>query len=212
MDAQNDKYKMIFIDNKYTKWYNAIVDRAKKRVTSGYTEKHHIIPKSLRGSNESFNLVKLTAREHFVCHLLLVRMVNGTYKRKMSYALWLMCNLKNHLQLERHIPNSTTYENVRKTHSVVVSETFKGVKKTYSSFSGRTHTEKTLLLQSIIKLGEKNPNFGKVQKPEWNAGKSKSQIGIKKPIITCKVCGISVGGHGNYIRWHGSNCKLNTSI
>ena len=114
MDAQNDKYKMIFIDNKYTKWYNAIVDRAKKRVTSGYTEKHHIIPKSLRGSNESFNLVKLTAREHFVCHLLLVRMVNGTYKRKMSYALWLMCNLKNHLQPERYIPNSTTYENVRK--------------------------------------------------------------------------------------------------
>ena len=33
----------------------------------GYYEKHHIQPKSLGGSNKKENLVRLTAREHFIC-------------------------------------------------------------------------------------------------------------------------------------------------
>ena len=37
---------MIFIDNKYTKWYYTIIDNAKQRVNSvdDYLENHHIIP------------------------------------------------------------------------------------------------------------------------------------------------------------------------
>jgi cellobiose-specific phosphotransferase system component IIA len=66
---------MIFIDNKYTRWYYNIVTNAKSRISIGYTEKHHIIPKSCGGNNSKNNLVALTAREHFVCHLLLIRMV-----------------------------------------------------------------------------------------------------------------------------------------
>lgn len=42
---------MIFIDNKYTYWYYNIVHRAKTRNITGYTEKHHIIPKSCGGDN-----------------------------------------------------------------------------------------------------------------------------------------------------------------
>ena len=36
-----------------------------------YYENHHIIPKCLNGSNEEYNKVLLTAREHYVCHKLL---------------------------------------------------------------------------------------------------------------------------------------------
>ena len=36
-----------------------------------YFENHHIIPKCLAGTNDSENLVLLTAREHFICHKLL---------------------------------------------------------------------------------------------------------------------------------------------
>ena len=54
---------MIFIDNKYTNYYYSIVDRAKARTLSPeiYSEKHHIVPKSLGGDNSKNNLAKLTA-------------------------------------------------------------------------------------------------------------------------------------------------------
>lgn len=39
----------------------------------GYSEKHHIVPKCLGGSDDKFNLVVLTAREHFLAHYLLTK-------------------------------------------------------------------------------------------------------------------------------------------
>ena len=77
---------MIFIDNKYTRWYYNIVINAKSRIPTGYTEKHHIIPKSCGGSNSKENLAKLTPKEHFICHLLLTKMVNGHNRHLMVYA------------------------------------------------------------------------------------------------------------------------------
>ena len=55
---------MQFIDNKYTHWYYDIIDRAKERALSAnkYYEKHHIVPKSLGGSNNADNLVKLAKK------------------------------------------------------------------------------------------------------------------------------------------------------
>lgn len=38
-----------------------------------YCESHHIIPKSEGGDNSAENLVNLTAREHYIAHLLLAR-------------------------------------------------------------------------------------------------------------------------------------------
>lgn len=38
-----------------------------------YCEKHHIIPKSLGGSDDQSNLIMLTAREHFIAHRLLLK-------------------------------------------------------------------------------------------------------------------------------------------
>ena len=37
-----------------------------------YCESHHIIPKCLGGSNSKSNIINLTFREHYICHLLLV--------------------------------------------------------------------------------------------------------------------------------------------
>jgi hypothetical protein len=77
---------MIFIDNKYTRWYYNIVKTAKSRTITGYTEKHHIIPKSCGGDNSKGNLVALTAKEHFICHLLLTKAVTNDFRFKMVYA------------------------------------------------------------------------------------------------------------------------------
>lgn len=80
---------MIFISNRYTRIYHSIIERARHRSLpkSVYVESHHIIPRSLGGSDEINNLVKLTYKEHRVCHKLLVKMTQGKAKGKMSYAL-----------------------------------------------------------------------------------------------------------------------------
>lgn len=61
----------------YLKVYKSIIDNAKlrglnKKKLSGYYEIHHILPKCEGGLDDRENLVLLTAREHFVCHKLLV--------------------------------------------------------------------------------------------------------------------------------------------
>jgi hypothetical protein len=70
----------------YLKIYNSIVERGKDRVITGYTETHHIIPKCLGGSNDYWNLIVLTAKEHFICHLLLCEIYPKNIK--LRFALW----------------------------------------------------------------------------------------------------------------------------
>jgi len=201
----------MFINNKYTKWYYRIIERASIRQVDGYVERHHIIPKSLGGLNKKDNLVSLTAREHFICHLLLTKMTDGENRKKMSYALWLIINMKNKTQSERYSVNSYSYELIRQTHSMIVSNATKGQKKNYSSFKGKKHKKETINYFSSIKMGKNNPNYGIKQKPEWNKAKSDSQKGISKPKVSCLECHRIVGGYGNLTRWHG-NCEKNKEI
>ena len=77
--------------NKYHKWYEQLIDRARNRTIEGYVERHHIVPKSLGGTNEKSNLVKLTAREHLIAHMLLPRFVEN--KVPMWNALWGMIHM-----------------------------------------------------------------------------------------------------------------------
>lgn len=59
-----------------------------------YYESHHIIPKSLGGTNVSSNIVLLTAREHFVAHILLVKICEKRYGRfhKNTYKMIVSSN------------------------------------------------------------------------------------------------------------------------
>jgi len=58
----------------YLRAYNNIVERAQDRERpTEYVEKHHILPKCMDGLNTKDNIVFLTAKEHFICHKLLVR-------------------------------------------------------------------------------------------------------------------------------------------
>jgi hypothetical protein len=80
------------LENKYSRWYEQLVTRAQIRTLSSgtYTEKHHIVPRSAGGSDSPDNLARLTAREHFICHWLLVKMTTGKFRAKMVYALRMM--------------------------------------------------------------------------------------------------------------------------
>ena len=77
-----------FLNNKYTKTYYQIINRAQIRlIPLEYTEKHHIIPKckSFNGPNTKKNLVHLTFREHWTCHHLLMKMC---ITPQQKYSMW----------------------------------------------------------------------------------------------------------------------------
>jgi hypothetical protein len=77
---------MLFLINKYSSWYYNIINRAQSRTLEGYVERHHIIPKCLGGTNEQSNLVALTAKEHYICHRLLIRMTSDDAKKTLIKA------------------------------------------------------------------------------------------------------------------------------
>lgn len=76
--------------SKYQIWYDQIVTRAFGRKLDYYSERHHILPKSLGGGNEESNLVDLTYREHFLVHWLLTKIYDGDARRPMVFALHCM--------------------------------------------------------------------------------------------------------------------------
>jgi len=86
-------------------WYWKIIEDAKLNPPSGYTERHHVIPKSIGGSNNADNLVNLSLRQHFVCHRLLTKMTEGKNKKSMTFAVWRMAT--------RMSINSHTYKFLR---------------------------------------------------------------------------------------------------
>ena len=92
----------MFIKNKYQKWYFNIINNTKKLKRSKkdqYLEEHHIIPDSFTNSNYSKNLVLLTPREHFICHLLLTKFTTGIYRIKALSAFnMLKANTKDRYQ------------------------------------------------------------------------------------------------------------------
>ncbi len=55
-----------------------------------YYEKHHIIPRSLGGSNKNNNLILLTPEEHYLCHSLLPDFCDGSSYYSMVKAWHLM--------------------------------------------------------------------------------------------------------------------------
>ena len=62
----------------YQKIYDQLIGRAIHRLSiSGYKETHHIVPKSMGGTDDQHNLVDLTAREHFIAHNCLARIYGG---------------------------------------------------------------------------------------------------------------------------------------
>jgi|SRR5882762_721123 len=78
------------MSSKYQRWYDQIITRAKSRRIDEYSERHHILPRSLGGGDEENNLVTLTYREHFLAHWLLVKIYDGEARRPMVMALHCM--------------------------------------------------------------------------------------------------------------------------
>ena len=141
----------------YLKIYNSIIERGKNRVLSGYGENHHIVPKCVGGTNKKWNLVKLTAKEHYICHMLLCEIYPK--ENKLKYAFWRMCNVGYSKYQERdYRVSGIVYERLKKEMSIIISENRKGKPTTF----GYKHTTESKLkikenrLKQIITDDAKN--------------------------------------------------------
>ena len=162
----------MYLQNKYTKCYYNIIDRAKSRDLSKetYTEKHHIIPKSLGGLNNKDNLVKLTAKEHRLAHILLPRMtIDPLHTKSMWYALWMMLRTKN-VNQQRKISKGSAFEIAK----IKVAENSSQLHK------GKTVSKETREKLSKSCQGRPSPNKGRAMSENQ---KQKLSIAHKGKII-----------------------------
>jgi hypothetical protein len=218
--------------SKYEKWYAAITKNAKNRKIDGYTESHHIIPRSLGGSDESENLVDLTAREHFICHWLLTKMYTGVARMKMINAMYIMrAEGPNQKRYETKI-TSRIYENLRSEYSEYISKLNKGrVQPAHekanqiAAITGRkrdpfsdgwkenlskNHKSKqsgfdgTLREETRKKIGDRIR--GRKQTEEEKRVRSEANKGKKREKIQCPHCNQMIAVN-TYPRWHGANCR-----
>jgi hypothetical protein len=153
-----------FVENKYTKIYLQLIEKRRNViVTDEYSEIHHIIPKSLGGSNKSSNLVKLTAREHFIAHMLLIRITQDKQQTKMRFAIFrMMSNTHNKLK-----NNSRYYEIARKENAIALKNKIVTPETRHKMSvwqKGKPKTDETKLKLSIFaktRTGAKNSFYGK---------------------------------------------------
>lgn len=149
----------VYKQNKYTKWYFNIctrsVNRGQKK-KAGY-ELHHIVPRSLGGSDDKINLALLTYKEHYICHLLLCKMLEGYNRYKMAWAL-------SQLTSKHRIANSRQFEVSRR----VLSKCSRGVPK----------SEEWKKMMSERNLGVKNPNYNPFKHRDTRTPEQKKIDGI----------------------------------
>lgn len=107
----------MFILNKYKSWYDNLINKNKTRPLEGYKESHHIIPRSCGGTNDKSNLIYLSAREHYIAHLLLTKCVEKKYYFKMLKAYYAMRMQKNKTLKRDYKINNRLYEVKRKEYS-----------------------------------------------------------------------------------------------
>lgn len=170
----------------YLKHYCNLIRKVENRTPpEGYTEKHHIFPKSIYGKNN--RLVVLTAREHYIAHALLEKVFIKRYglkdKRtiKMITAFWCM----NNQNTKNEYFNSYLYESSRTrcidskigvklidSHRQKISEALSGKN---NPMYGKNHSSKTIekISESKKKLGEEV-----LKEIASNAGKKSYEMGV----------------------------------
>lgn len=139
----------------YNKAYTQLVDKARSRsLENCYVEHHHIIPKSEGGDDDESNIVNLTAREHYIAHLLLAKI----YDDFKMYAAVIFMQTGAHKRRKFKF-NSHLYEKLRHSFSIKSRgrhHSKETKKKMSQALSGRTFSEETKKKISQANRGKKH--------------------------------------------------------
>jgi hypothetical protein len=200
----------------YKRIHDKIIERAKTRILIGYAENHHIIPKCLGGDNKKSNLIKLTAREHFLVHKLLCEIYPDNTSLLRAY--WLMSNkLESSVQNRRYKVGNREYERLRIEFGETQSKEYDGkFDGKNNPFYGKTHSDETIqklrdklvseetrkkMSISAKKRGSNNKGHVKtketIRKLRENSPNSKQILHLESGIVYCSMkeasrqCGIA---------------------
>lgn len=161
----------------YQKIYDNLIARASNRILEGYTEKHHIVPRCMGGSDDPSNLVRLTPEEHFLCHQLLVKI--HPHEVKLVYAAKMMTIGANDTVL-RDRSKLKLYGWLRRRFSLAMKsriftdEHRANISKNRKGIPVSTETRSKI---SKIKSGKPNPKGAEAQR------------GVPKPALSAKMVG-----------------------
>lgn len=170
----------------YLKIYKQlVVKRLRYPSTQLYTQVHHIIPRSIDPSKtrDQKNLVKLSAREHFIAHALLVKITQKSKDKskyfKMLNAFIAMSKIHNNKQNREKCFNSILYAKYKQQQNRYILESgcLKGQNSssynTITIYNSQTHQIKHIKKYldipegwvkgkppEIIKSGKESTNYG----------------------------------------------------
>lgn len=102
----------------YKQIYDNICRRGqeRERVSGEYYEVHHILPRCMGGADDVTNLTTLTGREHFIAHLILVRLYPDV--PEIIYSAWLMANKGGIKKRRKYKVSARVYESLKVEWSV----------------------------------------------------------------------------------------------
>ncbi len=180
----------------YQKIYDSLIQRAKYRTVDFYTESHHILPKCLGGDNSLSNLVRLSPEEHYLAHLLLVKIFPNNDKIVLAARYMTVDHNGTRVNNKMYGWLKRKHSEVRK--NFVYSEQAR--KKMSLSASGRKSSDEKRRKCSIA--GKKAKGILKTEEH-----KQALKLAAKnRPRATCEHCGKDVQIN-MYHRWHGDKCK-----
>jgi len=170
----------------YRSIYKDLIAKAKAELRNKskerYYEVHHIKPKSLGGTGKNHewqthpNLVLLTAKEHFVAHLLLCEIYPDN--QKLKKALWALVNATKN---NRYKVSARVYQRTKQDYI----QTIKGVPKSKEALEKRTATRKAAgtynrsleVIQKGIETRKANGSYYYERTPEHNKKLSQAKQG-----------------------------------
>lgn len=164
----------------YKQIYDNIINYRLDNPLNGYTERHHILPRSLGGNDDKSNLVDLSAREHYICHLLLTKIYpKGSQEYyKMVNAYIMMCNIKNYNQKRYFKVNSKLYEHYKIIRSYNMSNEQAGDKN--SQYGTKWVNNKKLRISKKV-----SHNF--ILEDGWENGRVIDFSFLDKCCINCNI-------------------------
>jgi hypothetical protein len=127
----------------YLNIYNKICERGKVEREIDYYETHHIKPKCVGGDNTSDNLTKLTAREHYIVHLLLTKIYPKEPLLRYAFIALSMAN-----QYQFRYTQSKHYEQFAKIRSDLMTNS--NPMKNAETVKKMSDTRKRMIAEGLL--------------------------------------------------------------
>lgn len=162
------------------------MERSFNRSLEGYVEKHHIVPKCMGGDDETRNIAILTPEEHYLAHLLLVKIYPNS--KQLTYAANMMtvsgkCGRSNNKQfgwLKRQFSKNQTGEKNHMFGKEVSQETRDKIGLASRSWKRKPFTDEHRKKIGLKSLG-RNPRLGMSLSDESKDKIRKALTGRKLP-------------------------------